>query len=212
MKLAERWPDRPVIGLDSSPSMLAAARKEFGDRGITWQDGDIAAWRATEPCALVFANAALHWVPDHPALFPRLMSNITPGGILAVQMPVTSQAQYHAGIAELLALPAWETRLAGIRSHDHPLTAGAYYDILKPLAGQIDIWETHYHHAMPDMAAVVNWTRGTALAPYLSALDPAGQQDFLAAYGRILAPAYAAQADGQILFTMRRIFIVARRA
>lgn len=37
---------------------------------------------------LVFANACLQWVPDHPHLLPRLMEQLNPGGALAVQMPI----------------------------------------------------------------------------------------------------------------------------
>src|SRR6266542_2855153 len=36
---------------------------------------------------LIFSHAAIHWVPDHFALIPRLLSMLRPGGQLAVQMP-----------------------------------------------------------------------------------------------------------------------------
>ena len=55
-RLRQRWPHAAIKGLDSSADMLAAARRQYS--GIEFVAGDIAAWRPTEPCDLVFANAS----------------------------------------------------------------------------------------------------------------------------------------------------------
>ena len=41
----------------------------------------------TSRADLIFANAALQWVGDHPAIFPKLAALVNPGGVLAMQMP-----------------------------------------------------------------------------------------------------------------------------
>ena len=41
-RLAERWPDAQVVGVDSSPSMLAEARRDHPE--ITWVEADLAAY------------------------------------------------------------------------------------------------------------------------------------------------------------------------
>ena len=211
-KLKDRWPDRTVAGLDSSAPMLAAARKEFGEDEILWQSGDIATWTAPEPAALLFANAALHWVSDHGRLFPRLMKTIGPGGLLAVQMPLTAEATYHACIKQTLALPRWRAELAGVRSHDPPGPASLYYDLVSPFAETVDIWNTRYHHILDSAAAVTAWASGTALVPYLTALKTEPEKNaFLGDYAQAAAAAYPPQKDGKILFTMDRLFMVAKR-
>src|SRR5581483_10269756 len=67
--LAERWPRAKLTGVDSSPDMLAKAR---AISGIAWQQSDLATWRAEAPADVVYSNAALHWLDDHPKLFPHL--------------------------------------------------------------------------------------------------------------------------------------------
>lgn len=207
--LAAKWPNRGVTGLDSSPSMLAEARKRFP--GMQWDLGDIAAWTAPAPAALVFSNAALHWVPDHAAVFPRLMKALSPGGVLAAQMPNTADAPYRACLDDVLKADPWRTRLAAVATHPDPLRAGDYYDLLKPHAGAIDIWETHYAHPLENLDAVVAWVSGAALVPYLSALTGDEKQRFLKDYRDAASATYRPQADGRVLFTMRRLFVTAKR-
>ena len=36
---------------------------------------------------LIYSNAALQWLPDHPALLARLWAHLLPGGALEVQVP-----------------------------------------------------------------------------------------------------------------------------
>ena len=58
-------------------------------RGLRFLKQDIADWAPDErPANLIFANAALQFLPEHDRLFPRLMSYLGPlGGALAAQMP-----------------------------------------------------------------------------------------------------------------------------
>ena len=70
--LTERWPRVPVTGIDSSPAMLAVARQDLP--GLAFTEADIATWSPPQPADLLFSNATLHWLDDHRALFPRLLS------------------------------------------------------------------------------------------------------------------------------------------
>ena len=205
--LKHKWPDRSVVGLDSSPQMLTKARALDSDNA--WQLGDISTWTPDAPPALIFANASLQWVPDHPR-FPRLLENLALGGLLAVQMPATGQALYHACLTRVLAQPRWHA-IAGARTYTHPLSAGAYHDLLAPTAASLEIWETLYHHVLAGPEAVTAWTSSTALMPYLTALSDSERPAFLEDYTAEARAAYPPQADGKVLFTMRGIFVLARR-
>src|SRR5690242_13183155 len=59
-----------TLGLDSSAEMLTRSAA-FAGEGLTFQRGDIAAFADDTRWDVVFSNAALHWIPDHPALFAR---------------------------------------------------------------------------------------------------------------------------------------------
>ena len=190
--------------------MLAKARASI-DADITWTQGDIAAWLPANPAALVFANAALHWVTDRAGMFPRLMHAVASGGLLAVQMPMTSKALYHQCLHRVLEAPRWRERLKGVQTHANPLSAAAYYDALAPLSAHIEIWETHYHHVLANPAAVTAWVSVTTLLPYTEVLDDAEKQDFFADYTTVATVAYPPRADGRVLFNMKRIFVLAER-
>jgi trans-aconitate 2-methyltransferase len=208
--LAARWPDAEIVGLDSSEAMIAAARGDAPQR--TWIVGDIATWTGEARSDLVFSNAALQWVRDHDAVYPRLLSQVAPGGALAVQVPYNLVAEAHEAMREVAARPAWRAHFGEkVREwHVHP--AAFYYDLLSPLATRIDLWETEYLHVMPDAAAIVEWYKGTGLRPFLDRLpEEADRQRFLGDYLEAVTAAYPARRDGRVLFPFRRLFLIAYR-
>jgi trans-aconitate 2-methyltransferase len=207
--LAERWPKARVTGVDSSMAMLEKAR--VAAPRIAFVQGELASWTAPEPAGVIYSNAALHWLDNHEALFPRLIEQLAPGGTLAVQMPRNHRAASHTLMIEAAEAGPWRARLAGVESIRPVHDPDAYYRILAPLASRLDIWECEYLQVLEGESPVVEWTRGTALRPYLDALDDAGKKGFLAAYAERIAAAYPLQPDGRTLFPFRRIFIVADR-
>lgn len=204
--LAARHPDAVVHGLDSSESMLAVARKR--PAAVDWRLGDIGAFAPEHPVDLIFTNAALQWLPDHAALFPRLAAALTPGGVLACQMPIAHQGRFRALLSETAADPRWSERLVGVERVSI-LPEADYYDLLAPTC-EVDIWSTRYLHVLEGEDAVLEWTRGTSLRPYLERLgDQAGA--FEAAYAARLRAEYPRRQDGTTLMAFARLFIVARR-
>lgn len=210
--LAARWPDAEMTGIDSSAEMLAEGRARDQAGRIAWVQGDAAAWRPDRPVDLLFSNAALHWLDDHAALFPRLLGQVAPGGVLAVQMPANHAAPTHAGIAETVHAGPWAARLAPLLRPAPVAAPEAYYDLLSPMAAQLDIWHSEYLHVLDGDDAVVRWVSATALAPVLQALADGERAEFLADYRARMARAYPRRSDGRTLLPFRRLFIVAVRA
>lgn len=199
--LAARWPSARIMGVDSSAEMLASARSAMP--GITWIQSDAAAWAPDAPVDLLFANAVLHWLPDHDALLPRLMGGLAPGGALAVQMPMNFGAPAYRLIRELAGTPAasdWRP----------PLAPEAYYRILAPHAASVDLWETEYQQVMSGVDDILEWAKGTVLLPYLQGLDGEAAASLMARYRAGLANLYPPQPGGQVLFPFKRLFFVVR--
>jgi trans-aconitate 2-methyltransferase len=130
--------------------------------------------------------------------------------MLAAQMPNTADAPYKACAQEVAARPRWRSMSAHVATQPDPLPATAYYALLSGHFAEIDIWETQYHHVLPSLDAVVKWVTGAALVPYLSVLDDAQKAGFLADYKQAAAAVYRSESDGNVLFTMRRIFLTGR--
>lgn len=208
--LAVRYPEARVHGLDSSADMLERARIDAPE--IDWVEGDIAAWTPARPADLIFSNAALHWVGDHPTLMPRLMAGLTPGGVLAVQMPISQVTAHHAALNAVATNGPWAETVAGLSGVRALMPTEAYYDVLAPLSERVDIWSTTYLHVLSGADPVLEWMKGAALRPYLARLsDPALRAGFLSALAKALSDAYPARADGTTLLPFPRLFVVARR-
>ena len=206
--LAERWPGAAVTGIDSSGDMLARARQEAPN--VAFVEADIAHWSPPRPADLLFSNATLHWLDDHRQLLPRLVAGVTPGGVLAVQMPNNPDAPSHLSIEAAASDGPWRGRLSQVRPVLRSVElAESYYRILAPLARRLDIWESEYLHVLEGEDSVVEWTRGTALRPYLDVLDEPDRSGFLASYASRVSAAYAKQPDGRTLMPFRRIFLIA---
>ena len=207
--LAQRFPGAAISGIDSSPAMLAKAGERLPS--CRFAEADIATWQPDTPQDLIYANAALHWVPDHAALIPRLFGFLAPGGVLAVQMPDNRDEPSHRLMRETAAADPWASRLASAGERLGVLPAAAYYDLLAASGADIDVWRTVYHHRMDSPSAIVDWVRSTGLQPFLTPLDEADRPAFLARYQAAVSDAYAVRTDGKRLLLFPRLFIVARR-
>ena len=99
-ELHRRLAARETIGIDNSPAMLAKSAAFAGD-GLRFEQGDIGEFTSEGDFDLVFSNAALHWVPNHEALLPRLTSALTETGQLAVQVPANDDHLSHTTAVEV---------------------------------------------------------------------------------------------------------------
>jgi trans-aconitate 2-methyltransferase len=199
--LIDRFPDARVIGLDSSKDMLRQARERLPR--CTFIEADLETWTPQENVDLLFANAVFQWIPDHQTVMRRLIEALPEGGVLAVQMPDNTREPSHLLMQELAPLAdAARLELQGPE---------AYYDLLKPLCRRVEIWHTINNHVMPGPEVIVEWFKGSALRPFLSALDAPAADDFLAAYTAEIARHYPERADGKVLLRFPRLFIVATR-
>jgi trans-aconitate 2-methyltransferase len=214
--LAQRWPQARIIGVDNSAAMLARARRTpIAPDRVAWIEADLASYTPEVPADVVYSNAALHWLDDHPTLFPRLFASVAEGGALAVQMPDQVAAPSHVALAETAASARWRDRLGSVMRRAPVAPAAAYFRLLTPHAQQVDVWTTEYLHVLPAARdgehPVVAWTKATALTPFLAELEADAQRAFLVDYTARIEAAYPALADGRVLFPFRRVFMVAVR-
>ena len=208
--LIARYPQSEVIGVDSSPDMLRKARERLPQ--CTFIEADIADWTADPRADLLFANAAFQWIPNHPHVLRRLLEALSPGGVLAVQMPDNTREPSHMLQRDVAANGPWadNPEINAAARGDLP-PPEVYYDLLKPVCTHIDIWHSVYNHVMATPQAIVEWFKGSSLQPFLSPLDAAAREQFLAAYTAKIVDTYKPRFDGKVLLRFPRLFIVAVR-
>jgi trans-aconitate 2-methyltransferase len=207
--LLARFPDAEILGIDSSPAMIAEARRSVPN--ARFLEADARAWLPTPDTDLVFANAIYQWIPDHLSLFPRLLACLKPGAVVAVQMPDNVMEPTHQLMREVADDGPWAERLSGVaRPTLQPV--GAFFDALWPASSRLDLWHTIYNHVLDGPDAIVDWVRGTGLRPFIDPLPPDERAEFLSRYRRRVAEAYPPHAGGKVLLRFPRLFIVAVRS
>lgn len=217
--LLDRWPRAYVVGVDSSPAMLARAEPLAVPGRLDFRLGDVARWRAVAGSLdVIISNATLQWVPEHIDLLADWVDALRAGGTLAFGVPAPGGSDIGDVFRAVAATSRWASRLSPVLRQPGPRTASPvrpiddYVDHLARLGTTVDAWETTYHHVLAGSDAVLEWSSGTGLRPYLDALsdDQAAVDAFRAEIGARLREVYPQRPYGTIL-PFRRIFVVASR-
>lgn len=203
--LLERWPQASIVGLDSSFPMLREARKAIPE--ATFVQGDLCTWRPNASVDLVFSNATLQWVDDHPTVIAHLLDWLSPSGVLAVQMPDNFDYPSHALMRRLASNDRWRARLRGVLRRA-PVASAAEYHRMLGNGRRVDVWTIEYLHVLTGSDPVLDWVRGSGLRPVLDRLDEKEGAEFAAEYAAALRDAYPPEPDGTTLFPFRRLFFV----
>lgn len=209
VRLAQRWPQARIRGVDSSADMLRVAREKYPQ--LSWEQHDLASWSGEQPVDVLYSNATLHWLGDHAALIPHLFRQVATGGFIAIQMPRNFSAPSHRIAHELASSPQWQSRLQQLVRPTPVAEPSFYYDLLAPLTSRLEIWETEYIQPLTGERPVLEWIKGTWLRPFLDVLDASEQQVFESQYAERTAQAYPRRTDGVTIFPFRRLFVVAMR-
>jgi len=167
--LHEKLSARETIGIDSSASMLAKSQayvepalsrhEPAGEPVLRFRNETIESF-SEGGFDLIFSNAALHWVPDHEALFRRLAPL---GKQIAVQMPANDDHASHVVAAEVAR------ELGMTPKPTHVLPPERYSQLLYNLGFRKQHVRLQiYGHVLPSSEDVIEWVKGTLLTFYES--------------------------------------------
>ncbi|MBZ0321046.1 MAG: methyltransferase domain-containing protein [Anaerolineae bacterium] len=205
-KLAAMLPNSHVVGLDSSAQMLEKAAAYAGPN-LSFEQGDLATVEGQWD--VVFSHAAIQWVDDHAHLIPQLFGLVKPGGQLVVQQPSNHNHPTHAIVREMAIEEPYRTALGGYVRFSPVLGIEAYADLLYQCGAEdITVFEKVYPHVMDNSDAMVEWTKGTLLIPYLERLPDALRETFLDDYRARLRPLFP---TSPVFYGFRRILFAAAR-
>ncbi|MBW2522710.1 MAG: methyltransferase domain-containing protein [Deltaproteobacteria bacterium] len=207
--LAERWPTAEIAGIDGSDEMIRRARAD--NPALHFRVADITEWQPDEPVDVLFANAALHWIPNHVDLLPRLLGHVAPGGALALQVPNNFDRPAHTEAHRIVRESFPD--LDGILPDRPVYEAQAHYDALAAEGVVVDVWQTEYLQPLTGPDPIVAWTSGTFLRPLLTALADAPDRKaaFLAEYSAAMRHAHPPRPEGVTLLPFPRLFAIAKK-
>lgn len=203
--LWEQFPQAEITGADSSKEMVAEARKAHPHLHFVQAEAPDGLAVLKKPFDLVFSNACIQWIPDHPRLLRALLGLLSPGGVLAVQTPVNQDEPIHRILAEVASREKWKPFFPNPRIF-YNLTEEGYYDLLTEISSGFEMWKTIYCHQLPSREAILDWYRGTGLRPYLACLPDGKKEEFEGEIMGLLSDAYPIRKNGGVLFRFPRLF------
>ena len=207
--LCERYPEARIVGVDSSPNMIEAARKRLPD--IAFEVAEIREWRLREPLDVILANAVLQWIPGHETLLPALIAKLKPGGALAAQMPDNLEEPSHRLMREIAAEGPWAAKLkdaANARAERHG--AEWYFRLLRPHAPSGPL----AHNLLSSACGTgcdCRMAEGNRSSPVPRPARGERAGRVPCALRGAIATAYPAEPDGTVLLPFPRLFVVAAR-
>jgi trans-aconitate 2-methyltransferase len=207
--LRDRWPGADVLGVDSSPEMVARAQADSADDRAHYEVADVATWTPDGLVDVITSNALFQWVPEQESVLRRLADHVAPGGSIAVQVPNNADAPSHALMREIADRPRYAEHARGVL-HVRGTGPETYLALFADLGWTCDAWETTYLHVLPGEDPVLEWVNGTGLRPLLQALPDGVREEYVEEYRQALRRAYPRRPYGTVL-PFRRTFAVARR-
>lgn len=207
--LRQMFPDARILGIDSSENMINKAQSSYNDIDFALCDITADADKLNN-YDIIFSNACLQWIPNHEEFIPRIFSKLTPGGTLAVQMPMNGSEALFKIMADVVSESKWN--FCEMQAEPNKtLDTAEYYDILASLTNSFDIWESVYYHSMPSVEAMTEWIKGTRLRPYLNALSEEKADELQKEITEHAKCVYKPQKNGEIIFKFRRFFFTAKK-
>jgi trans-aconitate 2-methyltransferase len=213
--LAERVPRGRVLGIDSSPDMVARARQSFPASrypNLSFEPGDALELSFTERFEAVFSNAVLHWVRDHLRVLRGVARALKPGGRLLFQMGGRGNAAAILAVIDTLSeRDPWAAHL-----HGFPCPYGFYGpEEYRGWLAQAGL-EARRVELIPKLMrqqgkeGLAGWVRTTWL-PYTERVPEARRDEFIAEIVELYTRAHPPDAEGIVGVPMVRLEVEAVR-
>jgi len=215
-EIAGAVPDGSVLGVDASGANVDYARAYFPPErypNLRFEQMDARRLDTPRRFDVIFSNAVLHWVDDHPAFLAGCARLIRPGGRLVISCGGKGNAAgIHAAIDRVMAAPEWAGYFEGFPFPYH-FYAPADYARWLPEAGftveRAELVEKDMVHAGSDGLAA--WLRTTWL-PYTSRVPAEKREAFIAACVASYLADHPLDESGQCHVRMIRLEVEARGA
>jgi trans-aconitate 2-methyltransferase len=210
--LASRVPNGLVLGIDSSPSMIAAA-SAHARPNLQFKLQDMRELAYDEQFDLAFSNSALHWVKDHGDLLSRILRALKPGGFARFNSPADGNCStLNRMVKQVMAEPRYAQGFRGFEWPWYMPTAPDYYQLAARLPwADLEVRSENADRCFADAETMVRWIDQPCLVPFLPCVAPADRAAFRAEVIERMIRA-TRQPDGRCFEHFRRIHVFLRKA
>jgi trans-aconitate methyltransferase len=195
--------------------MICFARSTFPPGrfpNLRFCEMDARRFQFSEPFDLVFSNATLHWVDDHPAFLRSAATCLVPGGRLVVSCGGRGNAQeVFLAVRSTMRLKRWREFFRSL-ARPYFFHSAEEYERWLPRFGfrPGDARRAEKDTAFTDQAAFAGWFRTTWL-PYIQRVPEAQREAFVADVATRYIAKHPPDAAGRIHVRMVRLEINAER-
>lgn len=210
-EMSHAVPQGSVIGIDASPQMIEFARKIFPEgrnTNLHFLVMDARKIRFERKFDLIFSNATLHWVDDHPAFLKNASACLRPGGRLVVSCGGRGNAnEVFLALRPQIRLKRWRGFFRNLEAPYH-FHSPEEYEKWLPRFG----FETRQVRLAPKDAVydgrkgLTTWLRTTWL-PYTQRVPESQLEDFIGAVADRYLAKHPTDAAGQVHVRMVRLEI-----
>ncbi|WP_426479934.1 methyltransferase domain-containing protein [Chryseobacterium sp. CBSDS_008] len=181
--LTEKFTGSTFLGIDSSAEMLEKSKK-YENENLHFKLQTIEeAVPSDQKWDLIFSNAALQWTDDHETLFPKIIGSLSPGGQLAIQMPVQNENILNQILMQMVDEEPYASQLNHFKRDSPVLSMDDYAQILFDNGVQdIEIFQKVYPIIADDYEDLYTFISGTALLPYLERLEGEQKENFISEF------------------------------
>lgn len=152
-KIADQGAD--VLGVDTSPEMIALARQKYPE--LQFQVADVLRLAPSPTFDVIFSNAVFHWISNHALLVRQLHDLLKPGGTLVAEFGAAG----NVATIEQSFTKLWQQHGRSYRSKFTFDTAQHFERLLKSTGFTIHLLTT-FDRPTPlkdGMNGLANWTR-----------------------------------------------------
>lgn len=210
-QLAARVPQGSVLGIDASRSMIDTAL-QYQSPNLTFLLKDINNLDYEEEFDLVFSNAALHWVLNHPALLFHVYNSLKKGGLLRFNFAAEGNCStFFKIVRSAMEIPQYRRYFLNFQWPWYMPVVEEYENMVKmqPFC-EVKVWGEKADCYFPDAVSITKWIDQPSLVPFKAILQPPGRGFFRDLVVQKMLEV-TQQSDGTYFETFRRVNAFARK-
>ncbi|KAK3384135.1 S-adenosyl-L-methionine-dependent methyltransferase [Lasiosphaeria ovina] len=221
--LESEFPNARIFGIDSSPSMIEAAKTRERAKEApttTYMHGNIETYVPEDGTDLIFSTEALQYLHADAQIetLQRLIQNLNPGGVLVFEhadnRAYDASAAYHEMILTIYKEAAWSQYFKQMRETERPhwakiVAEEQYKDALNPSCSTVRTSRSVAQVILNNHQELVEWMKGAELRFILKTItDPDHRKAYLQRYMQRLEEVYPRDANGKIVLKWSMLLCV----